>query len=80
LEQAGLTVIERGEVNCPFVYPDLDTFWTGNVAAGPVQGALRSVSEDRLKEAVVKAISPYKNGDGSIHIKKNHFSYVVATP
>jgi SAM-dependent methyltransferase len=76
--EAGLTNIEAGEVNCPFEYEDFDTFWYGNVSAGPFQGMLRIVNESELKSAVKEAVSGFKLDDGRIFIPQNTFKYVAA--
>ncbi|NJN81774.1 MAG: hypothetical protein HC802_05445 [Caldilineaceae bacterium] len=76
--EAGLSVLESGEVNCPFSYPDFETFWRGNVAAGPMQGALKVVGEDVMKSALRDAADAYRLDDGGILIEPNVFRYVVA--
>lgn len=77
IEQAGMAVLDEGEADCPFEYPDFGTFWRANVSAGPVQGALRSVGAEKLKESVRRAIKPFEAGDGSIRMEVR-FRYVVA--
>jgi len=77
--EAGLKVLESGEVDCPFNYPDFETFWRGNVAAGPLQGVLRAVSEEELKSAVRDATETFRLDNGGILIQPNIFKYVVAT-
>jgi SAM-dependent methyltransferase len=77
IEKAGMAVYQEGEADCPFEYANFDAFWRANTSAGPVQGALRSVSEVTLKEAVHRAIEPFQAGDGSIRMV-NRFRYVVA--
>jgi SAM-dependent methyltransferase len=76
---AGLNVLESGEANCPFSYPDFETFWRGNLAAGPLQGVLRTVSEAELKSALYSATEPFRSSDGTILIQPNIFKYVIAT-
>ena len=78
-EEAGLNVLESGEVDCPFNYPDFETFWQANVASGPFQGMLRVVGEEQLKSAVNHAAEAFRMGNGSIVIQPNVFIYVVAT-
>lgn len=77
IEQAGFRVIDSAEVNCPFQYEDFEALWKANVSAGPVQGALRSVSADTLKANVQSAVQPFQRQDGSIYMD-NAFRYVVA--
>ncbi len=77
--EAGLDVIASGEVDCPFIYPEFETFWVGNVAAGPLQGMLRVVTEDHLRTAVSPAVEQFMDENGRIVIQPNFFKYVVAT-
>lgn len=76
--EAGLRNIKSGEVNCPFEYKDFETFWYGNVSAGPFQGALQMVSENKLKSAVREAVNRFRLDDGRIFIPQNIFKYVSA--
>lgn len=78
IEEAGLKVIASGEVDCPFSYPDLETLWRANVSAGPLQGVIRVIGEEKLKGAMQKAGEVFRNGDGRIEIAPNMFRYVVA--
>jgi SAM-dependent methyltransferase len=76
--EAGLENIKFGEVNCPFEYNDFETFWYGNVSAGPFQGMLNMVSENELKSAVKEAVNSFRLDDGRIFIPQNIFKYVSA--
>lgn len=78
-EQAGLKIITSGEANCTFRFPDLATFWEGNVAAGPLQNMLRIAGEEKVKAAFDNAAKEFMLSDGSILIENNTFKYVVAT-
>ena len=75
---AGLINIKSGEVNCPFEYENFESFWYGNVSAGPFQGMLQMVSENELKSAVRKAVNSFQFNDGRIFIPQNVFKYVSA--
>ncbi len=66
-------------MNCPFAYADYERFWAANASAGPLQGAMRAVGEDTLKEALRKPVEEFQLPDGSIEIGPNHFKYVVAS-
>ena len=78
IERAGLRVLNSDEVNCPFDFPTYEAFWQAHKAGGPVQGALQSVSEEKLKKSVQHAVKPFQANNGSIHMD-NYFRYVVAT-
>lgn len=77
-EEAGLKVLESGEVDCPFHYSDFETFWRGQNSAGPFQRALRAAGKEKLKFAILEAIEQYRLEDGTIHIQPNVYKYVVA--
>lgn len=79
MSDAGLTIVGTGETDCPFTYPDVDSFWAGKVAAGPVQHMLRVAPESRLWAAVLDAIRPFVDDNGQIAIGPNVFRWVAAT-
>ena len=78
VEQPGWQVAAREEVTCPFVYPDLATHWRAQRSAGPVQAAIRTVGEERVRIVVEEAVAPYRTSDGRVRLN-NCFVYVVAT-
>jgi len=79
LEEAGLQVLGSGEVDCPFNYPDFETYWRGNSSAGPFQAAIRAVGQDKLKAATREAIEAFRTKEGRFNIAPNIFKYIVAT-
>jgi SAM-dependent methyltransferase len=79
LAQAGLVLIGGGAVACPSEYPDGETLWLAQAAAGPLQAALRVVGAEPLKAAVLRAVAPYRTGTGGVRLQ-NQVRYVVATP
>ena len=79
IEEAGLTIHSTDEVNCPFSYPDFETYWRGNASAGPTQGMMRVIGAEKLKSVLRAAIEPYWDGNG-FTVSPNYFKYVVARP
>jgi len=77
VEQAGWKVIGDGEAECPFEYPDLETFWRAQRAAGPLQAQIGSLGEERLRAAVEEAVEPYRTKSGGVHLE-NRFRYITA--
>jgi len=77
-EAAGLPVLTTGEVDCPFTYPNFDTFWRGNAAAGPFQAAIGAAGADQVMAAARAATEAFLGEDGAIQIGPNVFKYVVA--
>ena len=76
--EAGLTNIESGEANCPFEYKDFETMWYGNFSAGPIQGMLKVVSEERIKSAFKDSAKSFLLDNGRYLIPQNVFKYVLA--
>lgn len=77
---AGLKVLGSGEVDCPFDFPDFETFWRASASAGPFMGAMRAIGEESLKKAVRRAAEPFLQDGGQIFVRPNFFRYVLATP
>ncbi|HKX16661.1 MAG TPA: class I SAM-dependent methyltransferase [bacterium] len=75
---AGLTPRRVDEVDCPFEYPDLETALRGLLAGGPVVRALQTSGEERVREAVVQAITPFRLSSGGYRLE-NSFLLVTAT-
>jgi len=79
IEQAGGTVQGGAGVDCPFDYPDFEALWRAQRSAGPFQGAMQTVDEERLKEAVQRAVAPFRTSQGRLRLE-NRFRYVTARP
>lgn len=78
--EAGLRVLESGEADCPFYYPDFETFWYAIAATGPAQKARQVVGEKLLRKAIHSAADAFRTVDGGVLIQPNIFIYVVASP
>lgn len=78
LAEAGLKVIASGEVDCPFAYPDFDTFWRGVASAGPVQAVLGVVDAETVRTTLREAAEPFRLDNGGYLIGPNILQYVVA--
>jgi len=79
VEQAGLNVLESGEVDVPFVYEDTEVFWRAVISGGPPQAAKDIVGEGALKEAVLEAVTPYMTDTGGVRFNNNAFQFITAT-
>ena len=79
LAEAGLQIVQSGEVDCPKTFPDFATYWRGQISAGPTRRAMRAIGEDKLKTVLQEAIQAFRTDDGSFYIGPNFFRYVVAT-
>ncbi len=77
LAAAGLEPCAAGEADCPFSYPELDTGWRGQAAAGPVQRVIQVAGADATRAAFDQAHAPYRQPDGSYR-QQNVFRYVIA--
>jgi SAM-dependent methyltransferase len=77
LAGAGLAVTGSGEVEVPFVYPDLHTGWRGQSAAGPLRRVIDLVGEGPVLTAFEDVHRPFRQGDGTYR-QDNVFRFVVA--
>lgn len=77
MRQAGLTPIEELTVSSEMAYPDLDTAWRGTRSAGPLQGAIRAVGEEPVRQAVHNVLRQFQNSSGEVSMM-NEFKILVA--
>jgi hypothetical protein len=77
VSEAGLTPIEVVDVECPWIYPNLDIALRAMLSAGPAERAIRNSGMDRAREAVANAIAPYLKPSGQYHLS-NKFRYLIA--
>jgi hypothetical protein len=66
LRQAGLRVVDEGEVACPFVWPNPDASWRANASAGVNQLAIAHSGEEAVRAAFAEADRAHTRPDGSI--------------
>lgn len=59
------------------MYPDAETMLRGLLSAGPAVRAIEHVGEEAVKDAVLKALEPFKTPDGGYHFC-NKFLYLIA--
>jgi SAM-dependent methyltransferase len=78
MKQAGLTIDARGDVSCPFEYPDDETAWKTISSSGPLVAAIGSAGEEAIKQTVLTSLVPFKTPDGGYR-QENLFHYVIAT-
>ncbi len=78
LARAGLTTTDRGEVTCPFTFPDLDTGWRGQSSIGPFQSAIEAAGADVVRAAFEEVVAQFRRPDGSYR-QENVFQYVITT-
>lgn len=71
-------MLESGEVDCLFKYPDFETYCQAQFSTGPLQSALRVVSEEQLKTTARDAAKAFRLDNGAILIQPNIFIYLVA--
>jgi SAM-dependent methyltransferase len=76
LTEAGLRLVEEGEVACPFIFPNAETSWRGNASAGVNQAAIAQSGEAAVRSVYAKADHDHMRADGSIRYN-NVFLYVA---
>lgn len=76
--EAGLTPIDVVDVECPWVYPNLDTALRGMLSAGPAERAIRNSGLEHARDAIASAISAYRKPSGEYRLN-NKFRYLIAS-
>jgi SAM-dependent methyltransferase len=74
---AGLSPRELGDVDMPFVYADLETALRGTLSAGPAARAIDAAGEDVVRQAVARALAPFRLSSGGYRLE-NRFRYLIA--
>jgi hypothetical protein len=74
--QAGLRVVEQGEVACPFVYPSAEASWRAAASAEPNRLAIAHSGEAAVRAALAEADRAHTRPDGSIRYE-NVFLWVA---
>ena len=79
IQKSGLTVIGGGHTDAPFVYPDTETAWRGQLSGGPIQRVIQIVGEDVLKTALMPIYEKQRTPSGEIRFN-NTFRFITAIP
>jgi SAM-dependent methyltransferase len=66
LKEAGLRVVEEGEVSCPFVFPSAEASWRGNASAGVNQAAIAHSGEPAVRAVYTAADRAHMRPDGAV--------------
>jgi SAM-dependent methyltransferase len=77
LEQAGLTPLTGGEVDCPFEFPDLQTAVRANTSTGPATAATRLAGAEAVRRAIAEALAPFQTSEGGYRLR-NRLHYAIA--
>lgn len=75
--RAGLTPMGVYDVDCPWVYSDLETALRGLLSSGPVVRAIEISGEKGMREAVTGALEPFRSSSGAYRME-NKFRYMMA--
>jgi SAM-dependent methyltransferase len=75
--EAGLAPLTVLDVPCPWNYPDVETALRGMLSAGPVERAIRASSFEKVREAILGSIAPYRTATGG-YLLNNTFRYLIA--
>ena len=77
LGRAGLRTVERGEVNCPYIYPNDSAARRRSASSGVAQRAIAHSGAAAVQTAIEDADSEYTDADGMVRYD-NVFIWVTA--
>ncbi len=75
--EAGFAPIEVVDVECPWVYPNLEIALRAMLSAGPAERAIRHSGMNRAHQAIAGSITPYRKPSGEYRLN-NKFRYLIA--
>ncbi len=67
---------EVTEIDCPFVYPNLEIALRGQMAAGPSQRVIEIFGREKVESAVRAALEPFVSESGEVRMQ-NRFRCVL---
>ena len=76
---AGLAPVESFDVECAWRYSDLARALRGLLSSGPAVRAIRHAGESPVRDAVTKAIRPFRTARDGYQLE-NTFRVLVAQP
>jgi SAM-dependent methyltransferase len=74
---AGFVPVGVVDVECTWIYPDLETALRGMLSAGPAERAIRHSGMERARDAVAVSIAAYRKPSGEYRLN-NKFRYLIA--
>ncbi len=77
VSEAGLAPIVVVDVDCPWIYQNLEIALRAMLSAGPAERAIRNSGMERARDAVANSIAPYLKSSGEYHLN-NKFRYLIA--
>ena len=78
LEEAGITPLTSGEVDCIFEFSDLETAVRGMTSAGVMVAIAQKVGDDVLRQAVADSLASFRTPTGGTR-QRNRFRYVIGS-
>ena len=75
---AELEILTQQFVNCPFIYPDIETYLKAIMSSGAFVAMTQKVGTEKVAQALLDATQTMITGDGEVRIEQNHFQYLVA--
>ncbi|HXF64694.1 MAG TPA: class I SAM-dependent methyltransferase [Caldilineaceae bacterium] len=77
MREAGLAPIAGHEVECAFLFPDLETAVRGLMSAGVMVAAAQQMGEETVRQVVAASLASFRTEDGG-YCQRNRFRYVIA--
>ncbi len=69
---------ETREIDCPFVYPNIEIALRGQMAAGPSQRLVEIFGRDKVESTILAALQPFVKALKEVEMR-NRFRCIVAT-
>ncbi|HVX31443.1 MAG TPA: hypothetical protein VHA53_13260 [Nitrolancea sp.] len=78
LEETGLSPVTSAEVDCDFVFPDLESALRAVLSSGMAVAAGEQIGEEPVRQAIAESFAQFRTSVGGYH-QPNRIRYVIAS-
>jgi ubiquinone/menaquinone biosynthesis C-methylase UbiE len=78
LEEARLTPLAKGVLECPFAFPDLETAVRAIMSSGAAVAAVRQVGATAVQQAIAESLAAFRTSEGGYR-QYNLLRYAIAS-
>jgi hypothetical protein len=75
-KEAGLAPQDKGDVPCPFEFPDAVTAARAFLSSG-MPGPVRQLGDDKIRGVILESLKPFTRADGSVR-QENLWHWAIA--
>lgn len=75
--EAGLKIVHKTSVGCPFLYYSVHDAVKAFLGTGPAAAAINCTSEESVREKIIQAMKPYRLTEDMYHLQNSFLVFVM---